>query len=401
MNGMQATDTTVDFRWPPAPKRRAGRLLVRWMAPALLAWCAITSIVFVDETEFVIVETLGRISAVYDRADSESGDRGLHVKLPWPLGTIRRFDRRQQLFDPPGREIFTRDRKNVTVSSYVCWRIADPPEGSVPIADRPVVRFYRGLGTAAVAEARLDSRLRSALATEFGRVELGELLAVRASDAGPAGESPLEAIAGRTLAGLRQSDANESLNDRLGIELIDLRIKRINLPEGNRQAVYERMRTERERIAERYRSAGLAEKARIESRARRQSDELLARADADAERIRGEGEAQAIGILNEAHARDPEFYEFQRMLATYAAILNDRTTLVLSSGSRLFKLLMEGVPDAPAAPGQGGQRSDSALEGREEGQPRRVDGGRGAETGSRERAEGADVSERSAAGGLP
>ena len=100
-------------------------------------------------------------------------------------------------------------------------------------------------------------------------------------------------IARQALDQLRGQAAGESSTERLGIELVDLRIKRINLPEGNRQAVYERMRTERERIAERYRSAGLAEKARIESQARRQSDELLARADADAERIRGEGEAEA------------------------------------------------------------------------------------------------------------
>src|SRR6185436_14828204 len=140
-------------------------------------------------------------------------------------------------------------------------------------------------------------------------------------------------------------------------ELVDLRIKRINLPEGNRQAVYERMRTERERIAERYRSAGLAERTRIESQARRQSDELLARADADAERIKGAGEAEAIRILNQAHAEDPEFYEFQRTLATYAKILNDRTTLVLSSGSRLFRLLIEGVPGPEAKDAERGTRT--------------------------------------------
>jgi membrane protease subunit HflC len=116
-------------------------------------------------------------------------------------------------------------------------------------------------------------------------------------------------------------------------------------------AVYERMRTERERIAERYRSAGLAEKARIESQARLQSDELLARAEAEAEKTRGRGEAEAIQILNQAHARDPEFYEFQRTLATYSKVLSDRTTLVLSSGSRLFKLLTEGVPDPTAREG--------------------------------------------------
>jgi membrane protease subunit HflC len=329
----------------------ARRLALRVIPVLLALWIVLTSVIFVDETEVVIVETLGRIVAVYDQPDSQTGDRGLHFKLPWPIGTIRRFDRRQQLFDPPGREMFTRDRKNVTVSSYVNWKIAEPSAPDAPLVERPAVKFFRGLGSIAVAEARLEARLRSTLSTEFGQVELGELLSVRGSDQGPAGESPLDAIAARALEELRRTDGAASLTDRLGIELVDLRIKRINLPEGNRLAVYERMRTERERIAERYRSAGLAEKTRIESQARRQSDELLARADADAERIKGAGEAEAIRILNQAHAQDPEFYEFQRTLATYSKILNERTTLVLSSGSRLFRLLTEGVPGPESATG--------------------------------------------------
>ncbi len=326
------------------------------VAVALLALVAATSFVFVDESEFVIVETLGRIVEVYDRTDPTTGDRGLHVKLPWPVGAVRRFDRRQQLFDPPGREMFTRDKKNVTVSSYLCWKIADPPASDVPPHERPVVKFFQGLGTVETAEARLEARVRSALEIELGRVELTELLHVATAEGGPAGESPLSKIARQALEQLNGQVVADSSTERLGIELVDLRIKRINLPEGNRQAVYERMRTERERIAERYRSAGLAEKSRIESQSRRQSDELLARAEADAERIRGEGEAEAIRILNQAHAQDPEFYEFQRTLATYSRVLSDKTTLVLSSGSRLFKLLTEGVPqpavkktDAPAS----------------------------------------------------
>jgi modulator of FtsH protease HflC len=327
---------------PASSWRRRGAWLLL-IAVAILVAC--TSVVFVDETQFVLVETLGRIVAVYDRVEPTNSDRGLHFKLPWPIATVRRFDRRQQLFDPAGREIFTRDKKNITVSSYLCWRIADPPAADVPLADRPVVKFFRGLGSIGTAEARLEARVRSALEIEFGRVELTDLLRVATPEGGPEGESPLAEVAAKALAELKRDDGSESLSDRLGIELVDLRIKRVNLPEGNRMAVYERMRTERERIAERYRSAGLAEKARIESQARLQSDELLSRADAEAERTRGRGEAEAIGILNQAHARDPEFYEFQRTLATYVKVLSERTTLVLSSGSRLFKLLTDGVPE--------------------------------------------------------
>lgn len=328
----------------PSPQRlmRACGLVALAVAGcALVASC----VIFVDETEYVIVETLGRIVAVYDNPDSATGDRGLHFKLPWPIGTTRRFDRRQQLFDPSGREMFTRDKKNVTITTYVCWKIADANGNEADLTERPVVRFFRGLGGMTIAEARLESLIRATLSTEIGRVELSELLKVADSESGPgAGEGPLTALAAKTLSQVRARGGAENLRDQLGVELIDLRVKRINLPEGNRFAVYERMRTERERIAERYRSAGRAEKTRIESQARRQSEELLARAEADAERIRGEGEAESLRILNRAHAQDPEFYEFQRTLGTYTKILNERTTLILSSTSRLFRLLTDGVP---------------------------------------------------------
>lgn len=329
---------------------------------AVLALFASTSVVFVDESEFVLVETLGRIVAVYDRVDPHGGDRGLHLKLPWPVAMVRRFDRRQQLFDPPGREMFTRDKKNITVSSYLCWKIADPTDANAPLRDRPVVRFFRSLGNVETAEARLEARVRSALEIQLGKVELTDLLRVTGAEGGPSGDSPLTTIAGQALAELKLHAGDESMRDRLGIDLVDLRIKRINLPEGNRTAVYERMRTERERIAERYRSSGLAEKTRIESQARRQSDELLARAEADAERIRGDGEAEAIHILNQAHASDPEFYEFQRTLATYTKILSERTTLVLSSGSRLFRLLTEGVPPSSMKQSEPGNKADRGNE---------------------------------------
>lgn len=337
-------------------RTRPGRVLLKVVLATFLLWCAVSSVIFVDETEDVIVETLGRMTAVYDRHDSQSGDRGLHFKAPWPFAIARRFDRRQQLYDPPGRELFTRDKKNVTVSSYLCWRIAEPTN-DMPLEERPVVRFFRGLGNQATAEARLDARLRSVLSTAFGRVELSELLLVSANDSGSgppaqaaAQDSALGRIGAACLLELRQrGDESHSLPQRLGIEIVDLRIKRINLPEGNRYSVYERMRTERERIAERYRSAGRAEKTRIESQARRQSAEIMSRAEADAERIRGEGEAEAIALLNRAHSQDPEFYEFQRTLATYSKILNERTTLVLSASSRLFQLLTEGVPGPSSA----------------------------------------------------
>jgi membrane protease subunit HflC len=338
-------------------------LVVRWALGLVAALLAFTSIIFVDETEFVIVARFGRIIHVYDRAE----DRGLQFKLPWPLETTRRFDRRLQLLSPAGREAFTHDRKNVTVEAYVLWKIAD---GRADDQSHPVVQFFQSLGSLDVAEARLSSRLQSILTEQIGRSELSQLLSAPDSEAAPLDDQgPLEKVSAEIRRELIQRvDEKDSLRDRQGIEIVDVRIRRLNLPVGNMRAVYERMRSERQKIAERYRSAGLAENRMIRSQADRQSGELLARANAEAERIRGEGDADAIRILNEVHGRDPEFAATLQTLDAYKQILNDRTTLVLSASNSLLKLLVDGIPTPPVAPRP---RSDSQPAA--EGQPSAID----------------------------
>jgi membrane protease subunit HflC len=329
-----------------AAQGRTRRILQAALVAVFIGLAA-TCVVFVDETEAVIVERFGNIVQVYDH----EADRGAHFKLPWPIDLVRRFDRRVQLFDPPGREMFTSDKKNVTVDAYVCWKVAEPPADATPFLERPVVRFYRGLGSVELAEARLDSRVRSILTTAIGQVELSHLLGVKNSEQGP-GEKEggqlqrlSETVRAETM--LRKSET-ESLRDRLGIEIVDLRITRLNLPAGNQQAVFERMKSERKKIADRYRSAGLAENQMIRSQADRQYNEILAKTRADAERIRGTAEAEAVRILNAAHSQDPEFYTVLATLDAYRKILNDKTTLVLSASSSLLKMLTEGVPELKA-----------------------------------------------------
>ncbi|MFO1044436.1 MAG: protease modulator HflC [Planctomycetaceae bacterium] len=303
---------------------------------------ASTTILFVDETEFVVVERFGRIVSVFDRPEQ----RGLQFKMPWPVETARRFDRRLQLLSPPGREAFTHDRKNVTVEAYVLWKVSDGD--SQNLGTHPVVRFFRSLGTIEIAEARLSSRLQSILTEQIGRRELSELLGAEDSEAAPSDSiGPLEKVSAEIRRELMQrTDEKDSLRDRQGIEIVDVRIRRLNLPAGNTRAVFERMRSERQKIAERYRSAGLAENRMIRSQADRQAGELLAKASAEAERIRGDGDAEAIRILNEAHARDPEFAATIQTLDAYRQILNEKTTLILSASNSLLKLLVEGVPPA-------------------------------------------------------
>jgi membrane protease subunit HflC len=341
--------TSENKAWAVLKRRmiRGLLLLTAFVAAAgLLGGAA----VFVDETEYVIVERFGRIVAVYDRDQ----DRGLHFKCPWPIDTVRRFDRRVQLFDPPGREIHTQDTRNITIDTYVCWKIAEP-SSSAPneFQQHPVVQFFRGLETIGNAEQVLLSRVSSIVNTRIGQVELSSLLSVADSESGPnVGEiGLLEQISNevQTLI-MKRPGETESIRDRLGVEIVDFRIKRINLPLGNQQSVFDRMRSERREKAQFYRSSGLAEKVKIQSQAKRQSEEILAKANRTAEEIRGEAEAEAIRLLNEAHQKDPEFYRLMRTLDIYKIILNEKTTLVLSASSNLLKLLTEGIPEEGPVP---------------------------------------------------
>lgn len=318
------------------------RRALKTLSVIVLLWAVATSFVMVNESEFVIVERLGRINGVYDTADS----RGLHFKAPWPIDIARRFDSRIQLFDPPGRELFTRDRKNMTVDPFVCWRIPPSSDNSTEWNDRPVVRFFRSLSTLTSAESRIDSQLRSVMTSEVGQIELDQLLKVTDSSAGPDDEiGELELLSTRMLDQLRKGS-----REQLGLEIVDARIKRINFPVGNQHAVFERMKSERRKIADRYRSSGMAENQVIKSRADRQYNAIMAQAKGTAEKIRGEGEAESIRLLSSAHARDPEFYEMMRTLDSYKSILGERTTLVLSASSNLFRLLTNGLPEFKNTP---------------------------------------------------
>jgi len=334
----------------PSLARRLCMPLLVTLALILVACLAWSSLVFVDEGEYVIVERFGDIVAVYD----QPAQRGLQFKYPWPIDSLRRFDRRVQLFRPPGREIFTADKKNVTVAAYICWKIAETPdEMHGEFANRPVVRFFRGLGIPAVAEARLDSRVRDLLNSELGRIPLSDLLSITDSHQGPnqVDSGFLTKIAADVRHRLEQGrEGKSSLTEELGIEIVDLQIRRINFPTGNLQAVYDRQRSERKKEADRYRTAGIAANKAIRSQADLQYERILAAARGDAERIRGAAEAEAIVLRNAAHAQDPEFYVALRTLQTYKKILNEKTTLVLSASSPLLKLLTDGIPDAETKP---------------------------------------------------
>ena len=300
--------------------------LLRWTIPLLLvtvvAVVTITSFVIVDETEFALVTSFGRIVAVYGDEASESG---LHSKAPWQLAI--KIDRRIRTFDPPPREVITGDKRNLEVAPYVVWRVADP------------VLFLRGSGSHELAEARLNERVSAGLSDAIGRRDLSEVASTDPRD-GPSTRSNHDVLSA-VVPGARAE---------LGVEVLDVRLRRFNHPVEVRPAVFELIRSERRQVAAKLRAEGEAQYITITSEADRARDRILAEAEAEARRIRGIGEAEATRVLNDAHGRDPRFFEFLQTLESYRSILDDRATVVLSASSPLLKLLIKG-PEIDSPPG--------------------------------------------------
>ena len=282
---------------------RAGLLV----AALLLIWLTFFS---VRETEFALITQFGKPVTTITIA-------GLHAK--WFFQSVTFFDRRLRIYDPRPSEFLTRDKKNLVIESYVAWRIRDPKH------------FVETVGDPVSAEMRLHDVIWSGLSAVLGNHDLESIVAAKVDN------MQSEAF----LDQLTASTGGSALT-QYGIEIVDVRIKRLNLPEQNKQSVYARMRAERERIARQYRAEGEEQALRIRADGDRQRDEILAAAYKDAEKTRGEGDATATRIYSEAYSRNPKFYKLVRTLESYKKILDDKTTAILSSDSELLKVLMKG-----------------------------------------------------------
>jgi modulator of FtsH protease HflC len=292
-------------------RRLTRRILA--MVAILTAIALVRTIVIVDQTESAFITEFGRPVRSIEVA-------GLHFK--WPHQGVRSFDRRLQLDTPPAREMLTRDKKNLEVAWYASWRIAD------------VERFLRTVRTIPDASARLEDMASAVLAAELGGRELGQLVSV-------GDRSMLDAMTVDVSRRVAEQAAQE-----YGVEVVAVRLRRMNYPEEVRTAVFEQIRSERQRVAAATRAEGESQARIIRSAADRDRAGAIAQAESDAAKLIGEGEAQAARIANEAHAADPAFYQFLKTLETYRSALDVRTTLILSAESRFLQLLIQGIPDS-------------------------------------------------------
>jgi membrane protease subunit HflC len=321
------------------------RLLAIVVFCLILLDTAATTFVAVDASEFAYVTQFGRPVKVYD-GETEAG---LHWKLPWPIQSVIRLDRRLQIFDLPTPELLTHDAtgrtidRTLSVSAYVCWRIAGA-EG----ADR----FFRAVGKTEQAEAILGPQISSRIGALISGMNLDDLISiVPIQEADSRTDRLSRAIMeggddGRTktTGGLKKH-----LNETYGIDLVDVRLRRLSYPPQVREAIFDRIRSERNKKVADYQSEGAKLAADIRTQSEYQERNLLAEARANERRIKGDADAQADRIRNEAHAKDPNFYAFLKKLEEYQKILGDNKTLLLLSSQReLFDLLLK-PPSATGA----------------------------------------------------
>jgi modulator of FtsH protease HflC len=305
----------------------------------------------VDRTEFVYVTQFGRHVATYDGADD--ADAGLHWKWPAPIQTLHRLDRRLQVFDLPSAELPTHVHdartidKMLTLDAYVCWRISDKAG---------VDRFLRTMGTPEQAQAILGQHISSELGAAISQMELEDLISIEDGKV----ERQRKALRKRlleTCAAGTDAQGNRAGRD-YGIEVVDIRLRRANHPPEVRQAIFQRIESERQRRVADYESEGKQQADNIKSETAKKVANLAADANAQATRIKGEADTEADRIRNEAHAKDPEFYAFLKKLEEYRHILADNKSMLLLSTHRdMFKLLFEPPPPqgkpAPAKPADG------------------------------------------------
>lgn len=270
-----------------------------------------------SQSLYIIQQTERAVLLQFGRVVEPDLKPGLHVKIPF-VNQVRRFDGRLMTLDSPTERFLTLEKKAVMVDAYAKWKVADAE------------RFYTATsGSKQTADERLSRGLQAGLRDQFGKRSLHEVVS---------GER--DALMAE-ITGL----LDEMARAELGIEVLDVRVKAIDLPSEVNRSVFERMSTEREREAREHRAKGNELAEGIRADADRQRRVLLAEAYRDAENIRGEGDAKAAAIYAEAYGRNPEFYSFHRSLQAYRESFADRSdVMVLDPKDEFFRYMEKSAP---------------------------------------------------------
>ncbi len=284
----------------------ANRLLAAIAGFIALVFILSSSIFIVDQRNFAVVFAFGQIVRVIEQP-------GLQLKYPAPFESVRFFDRRILTIDNPEAERFiTSEKKNLLVDSYVKWRIVEPRKF-----------FVSFKGDERLAQDRLTQLVRSALNEEFTKRTVREIISDQRE---------------QVMEGIRKKVADDAAD--IGVEIVDVRLKRVDLLAEISDSVYRRMEAERKRVANELRSMGAAESDKIRANAERQRDTILAEAYREAQKIKGAGDAKATALYADAFGRDPQFAQFYQSLQAYRSSFKDKKdVMVVEPNGEFFKFL--------------------------------------------------------------
>ena len=283
----------------------------------LISVIALVLVIVVFSSVYTVKENEYACTFRFSEIVNTETEAGLHFKIPF-IDSVKYFPKATQLYDIPPSAVITSDKQNMTVDCYILWNIEDPQQ------------FYRALGTTSVAEERLDAITYTALKIALGNLKQSDI--INMNDGG------------------ERNDIYESItttvNDQAkayGIEVEDVKIKRFDLPESNQNAVYTRMISERNQMAEKYTADGNFEASKIVNDVDKQVNIMVSNAEAQAAVLEAEGEAEYMRLLAEAYnsKEKQEFYEFMLALdALKASLTGDDKTIILDQNSDLAKILM-------------------------------------------------------------
>ncbi|WDY58562.1 protease modulator HflC [Pseudomonas sp. PSKL.D1] len=288
----------------------SNKSLIALIAAVVLGIVAWNSFYIVSQTERAVLLRFGKVV----KADVQPG---LHVKIPY-VNQVRKFDARLMTLDAPTQRFLTLEKKAVMVDAYAKWRVKDAE-----------IFYTATSGMKSIADERLSRRLESGLRDQFGKRTLHEVVS---------GER--DALMADITASLNRMASKE-----LGIEVIDVRVKAIDLPKEVNRSVFDRMSTEREREAREHRAKGNELAEGIRADADRQRRVLLAEAYREAEETRGDGDAQSAAIYAKAYTQDADFYAFYRSLQAYRESFSSKSdVLVLDPKNEFFRYLDKSRP---------------------------------------------------------
>jgi len=293
-------------------KKTASKQLIWGVALIATIFVATLVVYKVDVTEYAVVTQFGNPVSI-------SSEPGLKVKLPDPIQSVQRLDKRIQVYQTTSIELLTLDKKSVSLDYYGTWKITDP------------VLYLKTVKNQTGAEERLMDVFSSSLGVQLGKYSLEQLV-----------NTDAKKLQLNQLVDDAVSYAKERAIE-YGIEVVDAQIRVLNFPDANKQSVYDRMSAEREQMAQKYRAEGSEEASKIRSDAEKEQQLILAEAYKQAQQIKGEGDAQAMRIYGEAFQKDPKFYEFIRTLETYEKTINEKTTMILPSTAEILKYLSGGT----------------------------------------------------------